>query len=251
MLLISDVRRLKSLLTFLKITILLTMHFDINQFYFNSELLSNLSEEVRLKLLSNVQQRKFKSRKVIYREGNSPKGVYILKRGKVKIYQTGQDGSKQIMYIYTAGDVFGYRPIICNEPHPVTAVAMEECGCDFIPRAHFLRCLHESNELCRVLLESLSHEFSVWVNNIGVFARYPVKSRVALGLLILQQKFKTKERSNEVNLSRSEFASYIGTVKEMVVRVVQEFRTKRIVETHGSKIRILKPEELKAIVKFY
>lgn len=232
--------------------ILFAMQFDINQFYFNnSELLDSLSVKTRTRLLGNVQKRKFKSGKVIYREGRAPKGVYILKKGKVKIYQTGQDGSRQIMYIYTSGEIFGYRPIICNETHPVTAVAMEECSCDFIPRAHFMKCLDESNELSRALLISLSHEFSVWVNNISVFARFPVKSRVALGLLILQEKFKTKERSNEVNLSRSEFASYIGTVKEMVVRVVQELRSKRIVETHGSKIRILKPEELRAIVKFY
>lgn len=228
------------------------MEFNLNQFYFNNAgVLDSLSIKGKKTLLGTVQKRKFKSGKLIYREGKSPKGVYILRKGKVKIYQTGQDSVKQIMYIYTPGEMFGYRPIICEEVHPVSAVALEECNCDFIPRAHFAKCLLESNELSRVLLKSLSHEFTVWVNNISVFARYPVKSRVALGLLVLQEKFKTKEKSNEVNLSRSEFASYIGTVKEMVVRVVQEFRTKKIVETQGSKIRILKPEELKAIVKFY
>lgn len=228
------------------------MEFNLKHFYFNNAgVLDSLSSNGKKTLLGTVQKRKFKSGKLIYREGKSPKGVYILRKGKVKIYQTGQDSVKQIMYIYTPGEMFGYRPIICEEVHPVSAVAMEECSCDFIPRAHFAKCLLESNELSRVLLKSLSHEFSVWVNNISVFARYPVKSRVALGLLILQEKFKTKDKANEVNLSRSEFASYIGTVKEMVVRVVQELRTNKIVETHGSKIRILKPEELKAIVKFY
>ena len=228
------------------------MKFDLDQFYFNNSLiLESLTTKAKKNLLSTVQKRRFKSGKVIYREGKSPKGVYILRKGKVKIQQTGQDGVKQIMYIYTPGEMFGYRPILCEEVHPVTAAAMEECSCDFIPRAHFEKCLLESNELCRVLMKSLSHEFTVWVNNISVFARYPVKSRVALGLLILQEKFKTKERENEVTLSRSEFASYIGTVKEMVVRVVQEFRTLKIVETQGSKIRILKPEELRAFVKFY
>jgi len=228
------------------------MKFELDQFYFNNSLiLESLSTRSKKTLLATVQKRKFKSGKLIYREGKSPKGVYILRKGKVKIYQTGQDGVKQIMYIYTPGEMFGYRPILCDEVHPVTAVAMDECSCDFIPRLHFSKCLTESNELCRVLMKSLSHEFTVWVNNISVFARYPVKSRVALGLLILQEKFRTKEKSNEVNLSRSEFAGYIGTVKEMVVRVVQEFRTKKIIETQGSKIRILKPEELKAIVKFY
>jgi CRP-like cAMP-binding protein len=228
------------------------MKFELDQFYFNNSLiLESLTTKSKKMLLATIQRRKFKSGKTIYREGKSPKGVYILRKGKVKIYQTGQDGVKQIMYIYTPGEMFGYRPIICEEVHPVSAVALEECACDFIPRAHFSRCLLESSELCRVLMKSLSHEFTVWVNNISVFARYPVKSRVALGLLILQEKFKTKEKSNEVSLSRNEMASYIGTVKEMVVRVLQDFRQQKIVETQGSKIRILNPGALKALVQFY
>lgn len=228
------------------------VQFDINQFYFKNEnILNEISSATRKELMKTIQLRKFKSGKVIYKEGKVPKGVYILRKGKVKIYQTNQDGTKQIMYIYTSGELFGYRPIICNEKHPVTAVAMEECTCDFIPRAHFSRVLLDSRDFAHVLLVSLSHEFAVWVNNINVFARFPVKSRVALGLLILKEKFRTKDKSNEVTLSRSEFASYIGTVKEMVVRVVQEFRARKIVETKGSRIKILKPEELRTMVKFY
>lgn len=228
------------------------MAFNIEQFYFdNTHILDNLSPRSRRAFERGIVKRRIKAGKVIYREGRQSKGVYILRKGKVKIYQTSQDARKQVMYIYTQGEMFGYRPIISNEPHPVSAEAMEDCAYDFIPRAHFEKCLKTSADLTHALLVSLSHEFTVWTNNILVFARYPVKSRVALGLLILKEKFSTSDITNEVTMSRSEFASYIGTVKEMVVRVVQELRTKKIIETHGSKIRILKPEELQAIVKFY
>lgn len=54
-----------------------------------------------------------------------------------------------------------------------------------------------------------------------------------------------------MNLSRTDLANYVGTVKESVVRVPQEFKKQKLVETQGRKIRILKPEELKAIVSFY
>jgi CRP-like cAMP-binding protein len=228
------------------------MAFDINQFYFDStKILEGLSAKNRWMLEKGIVKKRIKSGKTIYRQSTIPRGVYILRKGKVKIYQTNQDAVKQIMYIYTVGEMFGYRPLICNEKHPVTATALEDCSYDFISREHFLKCLSASHELCRSLLVSLSHEFSVWTNNISVFARYPVKSRVALGLLILQEKYKTSERENEVSLSRSEFASYVGTVKETVVRIIQELRTNNIVETHGSKIRILKPDELKKYVNFY
>lgn len=228
------------------------MHFNIKQFYFNNAgIIDSLNANVRNALLASVQQRKFKPGKVIYREGKIPTGVYIVRKGKVKIYQTGQDGVKQIMYIYMTGEMFGFRPLLCDEKHPVSAVAFDECVCDFIPAAPFLKCVSTYNELCRALLVSVSYEFTVWVNRIGMFARYPVKSRVALALLILQEKFRTKERSNEVPLTRSDLAGYVGTVKEMVVRAVQDMKLKKIVETQGSKIRILKPEELKRMVRFF
>lgn len=226
--------------------------FNIKQYYFNNAgIIDKLSEPVRQALLSDVQQRRFKADKLIYREGKKPKGVYILRKGKVKIYQTGQTGEKQIMYVYTVGEMFGFRPIVCDENHPVSAVALEDCQCDFIPRVTFQKCVARHIELSNALLVSLGHEFSVWVNSISVYTRLPVRARVALGLLVLQEKFRTKGKGNEVSLSRSEFASYIGTVKEMVVRSVRDLREKKIVETQGSRIRILKPEELKAIVKFY
>lgn len=228
------------------------MEFELEKFYFaNAGVFDRIPARDKLKLEKSIEKKKIKAGKIIYREGTNPKGIYILKKGKVKIYQTNQDSRKQIMYIYTKGEIFGYRPILCNQVHPVTAAALEDCSYDFIPRDFFMDCLRHSNELCSVLLVSLSHEFSVWVNNISVFARYPVKARVALGLLVLAEKYKVKGKGSEVNLSRSDLASYVGTVKESVVRVIQEFKKQKLVDTVGRKIRILKPEGLKAIVNFY
>jgi CRP-like cAMP-binding protein len=227
------------------------MGFKLEKFYFANKAFENLTAQDKQKLQEGTLKRKIKAGKIIYREGSLPKGLYLLKRGKVKIYQTNQDGRKQIMYIYTPGDVFGYRPILCNEPHPVTAAALEECSYDFIPRAHFLTCLKQSTDLSQMLLVSLSHEFAVWVNNISVFAQYPVKSRIALGLLVLREKYKVKGKGGEIHLSRTDLAAYVGSVKETVVRVLQEFKKLKFVETQGRMIKVIKPEELQAIVSFY
>jgi CRP-like cAMP-binding protein len=236
----------------LKHRIFTYMEFNISKFYFaNTKVFENLPLKDKQMLEEGFAKRKIKSGKIIYREGSYPKGVYILKKGKVKIYQTNQDARKQIMYIYTAGEIFGFRPIVCNELHPVTAASLEDCSYDFIPREHFTKCLRVSNELCQALLVSLGHEFSVWVNNVSVFAQYPVKSRLALGLLVLKEKFKIKGKPAEINISRVDLASYVGTVKESAVRALQEFKQRKIIETQGRKIRILKPEELKAMVSFY
>lgn len=228
------------------------MGFELDKyFYSNAEMLSGVPMTCRMRLEEGIQSKKAKAGKVIYREGTLPKGLYILRKGKVKLYLTTQAGRKQIVYIYTVGEIFGYRPIICNEPHPISAVTLEDCVFDFIPREHFLMCLRNSFEMNQALLVSLCHEFVVWVNTISVFAQFPVRSRVALGLLVLREKYRLKGRFGDINLSRNDIASYVGSVKESVVRVLQEFKKKKIVETQGRKIRVLKPEELKAIVTFY
>lgn len=228
------------------------MAFELEKYYFsNSEILSGVPMTCRMKLEEGIQTKKVKAGKIIYREGTLPKGMYIIRKGRVKLYLTTQVGRKQIVYVYTTGEIFGYRPIICNEPNPVTAMALEDCTFDFVSREHFLFCLRNSFELNHALLVSLCHEFIVWVNTISVFAQFPVKARVALGLLVLREKYKVKGRNADINLSRTDLASFVGSVKESVVRVLQEFKKKKIVETQGRKIRILKPDELKSIVTFY
>jgi CRP-like cAMP-binding protein len=234
------------------IAALLPMTLQIDKYHFiNSGAFENIPLKDRQKLLQPAVRFRAKKGKVIYREGTFPKGIYILRRGKVKIYQTNRDAREQIVYIYTKGEFFGFRPLICDEAHPVSAAALEDCSYDFIPANHFLKCMKSSFDLMNSLLVSLSHEFTVWVNNITVFAQHPVRARVALGLLVLQEKYKSKGKSGEVNLSRTDLASYLGTVKETLVRVLQEFKKKNLVETQGSKIRILNYEELKEIANLY
>ncbi|MCK6640092.1 MAG: Crp/Fnr family transcriptional regulator [Bacteroidia bacterium] len=228
------------------------MKFDLKNYYFNnSSFLETLTAKTRTSLSQATSEKKFKAGKVIYREGKTPRGVYFIKKGKVKIFQSNQDGRKQIMYIYTPGDIFGYRPIISESVHPVTAATLEDCIFGFISAQNFKKIMSSNPELTKALLVSLSHEFTVWVNNVSVFARYPVKSRVALALLILREKYREKGRYVDINLSRTDLASYVGSVKETVVRTLQDFRNANLILTTGRKIKILKPDVLTGIANFY
>jgi CRP-like cAMP-binding protein len=220
----------------------------IDRFYFrNDRLLTSLPPHVRAALEKQMVRKKIAKGKYIYREGAYPRGVYFITRGKVKIFQTNSEGKEQIMYVYCKGEVMGYRPLLSSAAHPVSAVALEDCSYRFISGKDFMNMLNQFPELNRELLRSLSHEFTVWVNNISVFAQQKVRERVALGLLILQQKYMVKGKPVDISLSREDFANYVGTVKETLVRVLQEFKIKKIVSTQGSRIKILNIRELERI----
>jgi CRP-like cAMP-binding protein len=228
------------------------MKLEIDKFFLkNDRLLDSLPAQVTAILEEGMTQVRAKKGRVIYREDSFSKGLYILKKGKVKIYRTTRSGSEQILYIYSAGEMIGFRPLLYDGKHPVSAAALEECSYYLIHREQFLTAVDQSPELARALLAQVSREFSVWVNLISVFAQQPVKSRVALGLLIFDRKYRIKGKPGEINLSRDDFAAFIGTAKETLVRVLKEFKEDRIVESHGRKIRVLKHAPLEDIASYY
>lgn len=185
-------------------------------------------------------RQEFSRNESIFRENSFSKGVYIIRKGKVKIFQTSEDGKKSIVYFYRKGDFFGHRPILANEPHPVSAIALDHVVVSFISKETFLKMLGSSDSLAKVLLINLSKEFSVWVNKMTVFTRYNLKKRVALTLLILHSIYQRGNDSNKVTISigRDDFASYVGTAKETLVRMLRLFKDEGIVVANGTNITI-------------
>ncbi len=230
------------------------MAFKIEKYHFRTDSILEGLPTKEFRLLKYMQRLEIKKDKVIYKEGTFSKGTYILRKGKIKIFQTNKEGKEQIAYIYRKGEIMGYRPLLCGDVHPVSAAALEDCVLSFIPKKFFLHALDESPVLARRLLDNLSHEFIVWINKLTLFAQQPVKERVALSLLIIGEKYKKEENSNElvvINLSRDNIANYVGTSTETLVRILRYLKDEKIISTSGRKITILKPKELEKIADFY
>lgn len=231
------------------------MSFNIEKYHFKTDSIIEGLPAREFKLIRQSMQRmEIKQGKVIYREGSYSKGVYILRKGKIKIYQTNKDGKEQLAYVYRKGEIMGYRPLLCEETHPVSAAALEDCVVSFIPKKNFLFALQESPILARRLLTNLSHEFTVWINRVSFFAQQPVKERVALSLLIMNEKYRKEENNNHpvtINLSRENIANFVGTTVETLVRILRYLKDEKIIRTIGRKIIILQPKELEKIADFY
>ncbi len=214
---------------------------SVSKFYFNSKpIFESLSKEELLKFKALTKLKKIKKGRELFQEGSYPKGVYILKRGKVKIYQRTPSGGEQIIYIYTPGEMFGYRPLLCGDRHPASAMTLEECGIYFMTEWSFLKALENSTSLSTILLRNLSHEFTVLVNHIAAFAQRSAKERIALSLLILREKYRKPDSAHppEISLSRSDLASFAGTTNETLARTISWFRAEKVIKINGRKIMI-------------
>lgn len=213
----------------------------ITQYIFSSKpVLESLPSDDLRKFREQLRLKRVKKGRELFKEGNYPRAVYIVKRGKVKLFQRGQNGAETIVYIYTAGEMFGYRSILCNEKNPASAQTLEESAIYMLSARDFIQMLEESASLSTVLLRNLSHEFTVLVNKIGAFAQKSVRERTALSLLILGEKYRKPGTRDliEITLSRHDLAAFVGTTIETIARILRRWREEKIISTAGRRIII-------------
>jgi len=214
--------------------------FPIDKWDFNSEsVFTDLPLEDLELLMANKTEQFYKKGEIIFREGGYPPGIFYITDGKVKKYKLDKDGREQIIYVANTGELLGYHAILSEDRYPDSAAALEESKIAFIPKEDFLETLHQSEVLSRRLLKTLSHEFAVLANSLTMFAQKSVRERLALQLIVIREKYKVNFQPGmpvEINMSRDDLASLVGTARENVVRVLSEFKEDGILETKGRKI---------------
>jgi len=214
--------------------------FPIDKWDFNSEsVFTDLPLDDLELLMANKTEQFYKKGEIIFREGGYPSGIFYITDGKVKKYKLDKDGREQIIYVANTGELLGYHAILSEDRYPDSAAALEESKIAFIPKEDFLETLHHSEVLSRRLLKTLSHEFAVLANSITMFAQKSVRERLALQLIVIREKYKVNFQPGmpvEINMSRDDLASLVGTARENVVRVLTEFKEDSILETKGRKI---------------
>jgi CRP-like cAMP-binding protein len=225
---------------------------DITKYYYISKpIFEFLTNDEMNFLKGSLQSRHYRKGKDIFFENTYPKGIFMLNRGKVKIYQNTYEGNEQIISILVEGEIFGYRPLLCNEKYPVSAKAIEECRIDFIPKKDFFLLLSRSVRLSNVLLKNLSYEFTVWANTITSLGQRTVKERLLVNILILIEKYRGKKKwPVEITLSRTDLASLTGTSNESVARLIKNLTEFRLISLKGRTILINSSSQADRILKY-
>ncbi|HVU98601.1 MAG TPA: Crp/Fnr family transcriptional regulator [Puia sp.] len=224
--------------------------FPIEKWDFKSEsILADLPKPDLQLLMARRLEQIYKKGEIIFREETYATGTFYLVSGKAKKYKVDKDGREQIIYVANAGELLGFHAILSGDNYPDSAAVMEESLIAFIPREDFLEAIRQSDVLNRRLLKTLSHEFVVLTNNLALFAQRPVRERLALQLIVIREKYKAGAEPGmpvEINMSRDDLASLVGTARENVVRLLSGLREEGIVETKGRKIIVL---DLKRLIR--
>ena len=200
-------------------------------------MLTDLPAADLAKLQQIVKPEPKKRGETLFRQGVFPKGAYWLLSGKLKIYQETNGGQRQTLYIYSNGDLAGYRQIITEEVYAVTGVLLEDSTVGFISSETFRKLMQDSPFFTRNILSALAREFTVWMNRMTALAQFPVRHRLMLALLILHEQYRLSgSPPGQITITRTELSEYVGSSLETVVRALNGLKSQQLVRITGRSI---------------
>jgi CRP/FNR family transcriptional regulator len=187
---------------------------------------------------------------VLFVEGQTPRGVFIVCSGKVKLSTTSKEGKVLILKQVAAGEVLGLSAAISGTNYEMTAETDVPSQLNYIGRQDFMALLQKESEIGMRAALWLSREFQGAYRDIHdlVLAR---SSSGKLARLLLSCAPKGALQSDEMHLrsamTHEEMAQRIGSSRETVTRLLSDLKKKRLIRLDGAKLVIRDRTGLEAL----
>lgn len=195
---------------------------------------------------------RFREKQSLFCEGNAPLGVFIIEKGKIKLFKTGSDTKEQILSIVSDGDILAYSEILTNIRFTKSAVTLDKTILYFVSRSDFYEIVCSHPDFMDKFLKKVTYDLKEAESKITDLAYKPVRGRLADALIALGKVYKGEISGHQfVSISRCDLASYVGTARETINRLISEFRNEHLINTEGNQIEIISPAGLQKISEFY
>lgn len=213
-------------------------------------LFAGLNEEDLKKIRAFALLKKVRKKEIIFSEGEEARGFYVTLSGKVKIYKVSPDGKEQILHVISAPDSFAEAALFLEGIYPAFAEALSDGQLLFVPRKDFIHLIEKNPKLSLNMIASLSHFLRRFASLIEDLSLKEVSSRVAKYLIDLSLKLSKEEknlREVELDLSKTQLASKLGTISETLSRTLAKMKAQRIIDVKKNRIIILNREALEEL----
>lgn len=213
---------------------------------FNS--LRSLTKNELVRIAGCKTSRIIKKGEVLFEEGEHINGVFCIKDGVCKVSKMSDNGRDQIVNLVRKGDLLGERSLINDEVSNLKAIAVNDMEICFIPKEEIIKDLDNNPKFTMDILKTMATSLKTADNVIVDMAQKTVKQRLAATLLNLERKFRENEKGAlNILLSREDIANIIGTATESAIRLLSEFKKKKLINLKGKEIFILDSKSLKDI----
>lgn len=193
---------------------------------------NHLEDDYLKQIMELSQTKHYKRNEMIYAAGELADNLFIVHKGKVKLYAIDESGKEHIFNILNSGDYIGETSLFLSSDHINYAEAIEDTTICTIYKQDLMELLEDHPVIAIKILEEFSKRLMDSQTQATRVIAKSTDSRLALYLI---------ENSDEndlvnLNISRKDLANYLGMTPETVSRRFKQFENEGLIKQLSNKI---------------
>ncbi|MBM6860578.1 Crp/Fnr family transcriptional regulator [Clostridium saudiense] len=177
-------------------------------------------------------------------QNETANSVYIIKKGKVKVYSLTPTGVKYLERIYCEYEIFGELEIFINKPILNYVEALEPCEVIKIPKESFLDWIKYDSDFSLYIHIQLSHKLYTTSVNSKANIVYPLKYRLVFFL------WRFLEEHDLDTIHKDLLVEGVGSNIRSVNRIIKELSNDNIIDYNKGFIKVKDMNKLIDIIFF-
>src|SRR5881392_2367406 len=115
-------------------------------------------EELRA-LAGHCVVRRLRRDEMLFAEGDSCEGLFVVQAGAVKQFKMAETGREQVLATERAGSTVGELALFDGGSFPATAAAVEPSSVLYLPKREFLEMCKNSSEVAFAVIRTLASRY--------------------------------------------------------------------------------------------
>lgn len=206
------------------------------------DLFQDLSEKEGEELDRITTMSSVRKGKVFYRPEEMGEVLFILKEGNVQLYRISPEGKKLVITSLGPSSLFGEMALLGQQMHNTFAEAITDCTICVMSRADLERLILQRPQVALRMLEITGRRLRDAESRLEDLAFKGIPARLSSLLLRLAGD------SNQLSgLTHQDLAEMVGTYRETATQVLNDLKSRNLIEIGRKRITILDREGLLSV----
>ena len=188
---------------------------------------------------------------VLFAEAQVQRGIFIVRRGRVKLSVCGSDGRTLILRMVEAGEMLGVASALSGRPYEATAETQEPSEVTFLRQTDLLRLMRTHGEIALWVTQQVSRDYNCTCREIRDLMLSDSASEKLARLLVgwLDNSVESRQTGHvKMALTHEEIGQMIGTSRETVSRLFAGFKKQRLIQQNGATLVIPNRMALESLI---
>jgi CRP/FNR family transcriptional regulator, cyclic AMP receptor protein len=211
-------------------------------------ILANLDPHILATLAATTCLQHYRKDQIIFYRGDPGNAMYVLVSGSVALSLTSDAGTDVTVARVRPVEHFGELSVLDGQPRCVTAVASEPTQALAIYRENLLALLQHHADAALQIALSLSRRVRRTTELLADMAFLALLTRIAKRLCESAGIMHDGSvMATDIQTHQEELAEMVGASREAVNKQLARLREMGLIQTSRGHVRILRPEQLRAI----